>query len=106
MICKSYDVFFKTIADQSKLNIINILSKGPSNVTQLSAKLGFERSRVSHNLRILNERGFVNMKIQGKERVYSLDNKIVVPLLKLIDKHVEKYYEHYCRCKGIKWRKE
>ncbi|PIN80206.1 transcriptional regulator [Candidatus Woesearchaeota archaeon CG10_big_fil_rev_8_21_14_0_10_30_7] len=106
MICNSYDIFFKTMADPSKLDIINLLSKHPRNVTELCEKLGFEQSRVSHNLRTLNERGFVNVKQKGKQRIYSLDKKIIVPLLKLIDKHVDKYYQNYCKCKGLKWRKK
>ena len=104
MICKTYEIFFKIMADKSKLELINLLSKGPKNVTELSEKLGFEQSRVSHNLRVLGEKGFVLVKKQGKERIYSLDEEVIVPLLKLIDKHVERYYKHYCRCKGIPWR--
>ena len=104
MICKAYDTFFRTLADESKLEIINLLSKGPKNVTELSKKLGFEQSRVSHNLRVLGERGFVKVKKNGKERIYSLDEEVVVPILTLIDKHVDRYYKHYCKCKGIKWR--
>ncbi len=106
MICNSYDTFFKTLADESKLEIINLLSKSPLNVNELCKKLCFEQSRVSHNLKVLTERGFVKVKREGKNRVYSLDEEIIVPLLKLIDKYVEKYYSNYCKCKGIKWRKK
>jgi len=104
MICKTYEVFFKVMADKSKLEIINLLSKRPLSVSQLAQKLNFEQSRVSHNLKILHEREFVHVKKKGKERIYSLDKEIITPLLKLIDKHVDKYYKHYCKCKGIRWR--
>ena len=105
MICNSYETFFKTLADKSKLEIINVLSKNPLRVNELCQKLCFEQSRTSHNLRVLTERGFVKVKREGKNRIYSLDKEIITPLLKLIDKHAEKYYSNYCKCKGIKWRK-
>ena len=106
MICKSYETFFKTLADRSKLEIINLLSKGPKQVNELSQKLGFEQSRVSHNLGALRERGFVSVKREGKAMVYSLDTKYIVPILRLIDRHVDQYYRHYCRCKGVRWRQQ
>ncbi|HLD43647.1 MAG TPA: metalloregulator ArsR/SmtB family transcription factor [Candidatus Nanoarchaeia archaeon] len=106
MICKSYETFFRTLADKSKLEIINLLSKGPKRVNELSQGLGFEQSRVSHNLKALRERGFVSVKRQGKAMVYSLDKRYIVPILKLIDKHVDQYYRHYCKCRGVRWRQQ
>ena len=106
MICKSYEPFFKTLADPTKLEIINLLSKGPLCVSIIVMKLGFEQSRVSHNLKALRERGFVSVKRQGKAMVYSLDKRYIVPILKLIDKHVDQYYRHYCKCRGVRWRQQ
>ncbi|MBI2139376.1 winged helix-turn-helix transcriptional regulator [Candidatus Woesearchaeota archaeon] len=106
MICNSYERFFKTLAEPAKLEIINLLSKGPLNVSQLSKKLNFEQSRASHNLKALADRHFVLVERKGKERYYSLDKTIIAPILRLIDAHVEKYEKHYCKCKGIPWRKK
>ena len=106
MICKSYELFFKTLADPAKLEIINLLSKGGLSVSEVSSQLGFEQSRVSHNLKALSERGFVTVQQDGKKRVYALDEGEIVPILKLIDKHVERYDKHYCKCNGIPWRKK
>ena len=100
-----YDVFFSTLADRTKLDIINILSKNDLNVSEISKKLNLEQSRVSHNLKVLLERNFVIVSQKGKSRVYSLEKKTITPLLKIIDKHVENYYSDYCKCKGIPWRK-
>ena len=105
MICNSYEHFFKTLADPAKLEVINLLSKGPLNVSQLCRKLNFEQSRASHTLKALAERHFVIAERKGKERYYSLEEAIITPILKLIDAHVERYEKHYCKCKGIPWRK-
>ncbi|HLC64554.1 MAG TPA: metalloregulator ArsR/SmtB family transcription factor [Candidatus Nanoarchaeia archaeon] len=104
MICNSYKCFFKTLADDCKLNIINLLSKGPLSVGEVSEKLGYEQSRVSHALASLKENGFVVDSRKGKAREYRLEPKIIVPLLKLIDEHVEKYHRTKCNCKGVRWR--
>jgi ArsR family transcriptional regulator, nickel/cobalt-responsive transcriptional repressor len=104
MICKSYEPFFKTLANPCKLEIINLLSKGELSVQEICSKLGIEQSRCSHNLKSLLDRGFVTVKQRGKERVYALDEKEIVPILTLVDKHVERYDKHLCKCNGTKWR--
>ncbi|MBI2136772.1 winged helix-turn-helix transcriptional regulator [Candidatus Woesearchaeota archaeon] len=104
MICNSYKSFFKILADDCKLNVINILSKGPLTVSELCKKLECEQSRISHCLQALKKFGFVASQVKGKHRVYSLEPKIMVPLLKLIDEHVEKYHRNLCKCNGVTWR--
>ena len=110
MICNTYVQFFKTLADPAKLAIIKRLREGPCNVGTLSEALGHEQSRVSHNLRKLKELGFVAMTPEGKQRVYSIDTKTILPLLRLIDRHVDSYYKHYCRCsddvKEQRWKQQ
>jgi len=98
MHCNKYVSFFKTLADPTRLAIIKSLRVKPKNVSDLCKELKFEQSRVSHNLRKLKELGFVTMQPEGKQRVYTLDQKTILPLLKIIDKHVDTYYKHYCKC--------
>ncbi|MBI4440308.1 winged helix-turn-helix transcriptional regulator [Candidatus Woesearchaeota archaeon] len=104
MICKSYKSFFNAMADECKLSIINLLSKGPLAVNDVSRKLGYEQSRVSHALTALKDNGFVVGSRNGKSMQYSLEPKIMVPLLKLIDRHVETYHRSKCGCRGVRWR--
>lgn len=104
MICTTYKMFFGTLADPAKLEIITLLNREPKNVSQISTMLKREQSCVSHNLRKLKELGFVTVQQRGKERVYYLDKKVIQPLLRLIQGHVDTYYAHYCRCQGIRFR--
>ena len=110
MICDTYSQFFRTLAEPAKLEIIKALRESPKNVTEISKTLRFEQSRVSHNLRALKELGFVSVIPKGKSRIYEIDKKTILPLLQLIDKHVDTYYKHYCRCRGEekkkRWGKE
>ena len=60
------------------------------NVSSIVEKTGFEQSSVSHNLRKLTECNILIVESKGRERFYSLNKDTVQPLLKLVQKHVEK----------------
>lgn len=100
MICNTYKLFFGTLADPTKLEILQVLKENPCNVSAICTKLKQEQSCISHNLRRLKELGFVTMIPRGKERVYSLDTEVIRPLLDLVQEHVDTYYKHYCKCTG------
>jgi len=100
MICNTYIEFYRTLADPAKMEIINSLKECPKNVSEISNRLRFEQSRVSHNLRRLKELGFVEVRVSGKNRIYTLNEKTIKPLLNLIKNHVDRYYHRYCKCKG------
>jgi len=110
MICDTYVQFFGTLAEPAKLDILKLLREKPQNVTQISKKLNFEQSRVSHNLKKLKDLGFISVKPDGKQRIYEIDKKTILPLLALIDTHVDTYYNHYCKCVGeekkTRWKKK
>ncbi|MBI2581493.1 winged helix-turn-helix transcriptional regulator [Candidatus Woesearchaeota archaeon] len=86
----SYKLFFKAISNKTRFEIVTLLRKGSKSVTAICNRLGFEQSRVSHNLKCLVDCGFVNCKYNGKNRVYSLDPEIAA-ILAAIDKHLVKY---------------
>ena len=95
---KTYGLFFKTLSNKTRLQIIESLRKKPRNVSELSKILGFEQSRVSHNLRILKEWGFVTVRKSGKTRVYSLGEDSIEPLLDGVDRFLDKYGDKICSC--------
>jgi len=84
-------LFFETLSTRLKIDIITKLKKEPFTVNKLSKQLGQERSKVSHALKSLLECGFVIVKKDGRERVYSLNTDTIIPLLDLVEKHVKKY---------------
>jgi len=98
----AYCLFFKALSNESRIAILNLLKKGPRSVNEISEKLGFEQSRVSHNLACLAFCGFVVSKRDGKNKVYSLNTKTVQPLLDLVDRHIEKHARNLRECKMLK----
>lgn len=65
---------YKALADESRLRLLHILSKGQFNVQELTALLGSGQSTVSHHLKILNSAGFLLAQKQGTWVYYSLNS--------------------------------
>ena len=98
MKCPSFNLFFETLSNQTRMDIIYALMNSEATVTQICKKTNQEQSKVSHNLKILSECHFVESKKKGKERLYSLNKETIIPIFQLITKHVEKY----CKCGCLK----
>jgi len=88
--------FFKALCNDTRLGIVLCLKEGSKNVSQLTSELKMEQSRVSHNLQCLIKNGFVTVEQVGKQRVYSLNKDTIVPILKAVKKHIEKYGMNSC----------
>ncbi len=98
MKSNSYLLFVKAFGSPIRLKILEQLKNSPKSVMQICSSLGFEQSKVSHNLRCLIDCGFVKNRRDGKKRIYSLNKETVVPLFKIIDKHISKNKEHLIEC--------
>jgi DNA-binding transcriptional ArsR family regulator len=71
------------------------------NVGEIASALGYEQSRTSHSLQCLTFCGVAKVSQKGKERVYSLNEETVKPILEAMNKHIEKYGENLERCETI-----
>jgi DNA-binding transcriptional ArsR family regulator len=96
MIKIPYKLFFGTLGNDIRLKILHALVKKPKNVTQLTNELGFDQTTVSKNLKRLATCQFITNKKVGKNSIYSLNKETILPLLKLIDKHTEKFCKYLC----------
>ena len=85
--CSTYHVFFRNLANPVRIAIITALKEKESSVSELVEKLGIEQSKLSHALALLNHCNIVQSKQEGKKRIYSLNKKTIIPILKLIDEH-------------------
>ncbi len=63
---------FQTLADPSRLQIVEALLGGECAVNDLVARMEIHQSGVSRHLRILEQSGFVQMRPDGARRLYSL----------------------------------
>ncbi len=66
-------LFSKAIADETRQNIMRILCCYWLSVNEVVAKTHVSQPTVSHHLAILRDAGLVNMREEGKQTFYSLN---------------------------------
>jgi len=99
MKCPSYNLFFETISPRIRIKILELLRNKPMSVTEIASALNEEQSKVSHNLKRLKDCHLLDVKQQGKKRIYSLNKETMLPLMKLVEKHVQKFCCKECNMK-------
>jgi DNA-binding transcriptional ArsR family regulator len=103
-------VFFKVLANPTRLAILEVLRDKPRSVTEIARSLKQEQSMISHNLKPLEKCRFVFSERKEKQRIYSLNKETVEPLFRLFDYHAQKYCPTRGKClteKGLReWRKK
>ena len=91
-------VFFKVLANPTRLAILEVLRDKPRSVTEIAESLKQEQSMISHNLEPLEKCRFVFSERKEKQRVYSLNKETVEPLFKLFAHHAQKYCPTRGKC--------
>ncbi len=84
-------VFFKVLANPTRLAILELLREKPRSVSEIARKLKQEQSMISHNLEPLEKCRFAFSERKEKERIYSVNKETAEPLFKLFEYHVQKY---------------
>lgn len=96
---KSYNKFFEIIGNKTRLEILNCLCENPKCVSDICTELNQEQSKISHNLKKLADCNCVNVKKNGKKRIYSINEKTIKPLMEIARNHVT------CNCQECKFKK-
>jgi DNA-binding transcriptional ArsR family regulator len=76
---------FKLLANAKRLEILSLLSKKETTVTELVNEMGVRKANVSQHLAILRYLKFVTVKRVGKNAFYSLANPKIVESFKIMD---------------------
>jgi DNA-binding transcriptional ArsR family regulator len=99
MKCLSYELFFATFGNKTRMSIVEALMDGAKSVSQICKITNEEQSKVSHNLKKLTNCHFLDVTRSGKERIYSLNKDTVVPIMQLVQEHVKKHCKENCHLK-------
>jgi ArsR family transcriptional regulator len=65
---------FKALADETRLRVLKLLSRGELCVCEIAAALALEQPRLSFHLRILKEAGIVSVRRQERWILYRLND--------------------------------
>jgi ArsR family transcriptional regulator, arsenate/arsenite/antimonite-responsive transcriptional repressor len=70
-------LFAKAIADETRQKIMNLVCCNSLSVNEIVEQLDVSQPTVSHHLAILREAGLVNVREEGKQTFYTLNQENV-----------------------------
>jgi DNA-binding transcriptional ArsR family regulator len=71
---------FNAVAEPRRRQILDVLAGGERPVNDLVGLLAISQPQVSKHLRILREVGLVQVREEGRERIYRLDGRSLKPI--------------------------
>ncbi|HVF52843.1 MAG TPA: metalloregulator ArsR/SmtB family transcription factor [Actinomycetota bacterium] len=71
---------FNAVAEPRRRQIVDVLAGGERPVNDLVAVLGLPQPQVSKHLKVLREVGVVNVREEGRQRVYRLNGDSLKPI--------------------------
>ena len=92
---EAYYYFFSSLANRTRLAIIDVLNESPKTPLEISKDLEQEEATIGHNLKALEKCAIVNSRKSGRKTVYSLNKEILEPLSEILAFYVNKY------CSGL-----
>ena len=72
---------FHSLSDETRLRIVQRLTRGEARVVDLTAELGLAQSTVSKHLACLRDCGLVDYRAEGRQSFYSLTRPELMDLL-------------------------
>ena len=72
----------KALSDKNRLQILEFLSDGQRNVSDVADRLNVEENLASHHLRVVASLGFLKNDKKGREVYYMLNETKIVALLR------------------------
>lgn len=87
----AYYLFFSTLANRTRLAIIDVLKDGPKTISEISETLNQEQDVVSDNLKQLEKCVLVVSESSGNGRLFSLNKEIIEPLSEALEFHTAKH---------------
>jgi len=76
----------RMLADQTRVSIVAILSKGSQSVGTLCRDLNLPQPTTSHHLALLRMSGLVQRERKGKQMFYNLNRQMLAPVKQFLAK--------------------
>ena len=74
---------FDALSDFTRFQILGALSLGDKSVSELQVVSSVSQSAISHQLRLLRDRGLVSARREGQRVIYSLADEHVRELIRI-----------------------
>jgi DNA-binding transcriptional ArsR family regulator len=88
---------FNAVAEPRRRQILDLLSSDELPVNDLVARLGLAQPLVSKHLRVLREVGLVDVRDEGRQRMYRLNPGPLKPIHDWVKKYEQSWSERFDR---------
>ena len=86
---------FNAIAEPRRRQILDVLAGGERPVNDLVARLGLAQPQVSKHLRVLREVGAVEVRGDGRRRLYRLNGQALKPIHDWVREYEQTWSERF-----------
>jgi DNA-binding transcriptional ArsR family regulator len=86
---------FNAVAEPRRRQILDLLAGGERPVNDLVRKMGIAQPQVSKHLRVLREVGAVEVREQGRQRLYRLNGRALKPIHDWIKDYEDSWSERF-----------
>ena len=92
---------FNAVAEPRRRQILDILAGGERPVNDLVRLLGLSQPQVSKHLRVLREVGAVDVRDEGRQRLYRLNGHALKPIHDWVKNYERLWSERFDRLDGV-----
>jgi DNA-binding transcriptional ArsR family regulator len=86
---------FNAVAEPRRRQILDVLAGGERPVNDLAAILSLAQPQISKHLRVLREVGLVEVRGEGRRRIYRLNGQSLKPIHEWIEKYEQSWNERF-----------
>src|SRR3954447_21365562 len=86
---------FNAVAEPRRRAILDVLAQGERSVNDLVAELGLAQPQVSKHLKVLREVGAVDVRGDGRRRLYRLNGAALKPIHDWVKRYERTWAERF-----------
>jgi DNA-binding transcriptional ArsR family regulator len=86
---------FNAVAEPRRRQILDVLAGGERPVNDLVEILSLAQPLISKHLRVLREVGLVEVRGEGRRRIYRLNSRSLKPIHEWIEKYAQSWNERF-----------
>jgi DNA-binding transcriptional ArsR family regulator len=92
---------FNAVAEPRRRQILDVLAGGERSVNELVRLLGLSQPLVSKHLQVLREVGAVEVRDEGRRRLYRFDGRALKPIHDWVKGYERSWSERFDRVNGV-----
>src|SRR5713226_8107219 len=92
---------FNAVAEPRRRAILDLLAIGERPVNELERELGLAQPQVSKHLRVLREVGAVDVRENGRQRLYRLNGRALKPIHDWVKEHERTWTERFAQLDDV-----